>query len=107
MNFAISIFCNGCIAVQGQNYITNRDIKKLKDSITLSMLYYQKSVICFYTNNESEYAWVYTTANVDQQETAMLLLEYPHLIWIVDIRLSLGLNFFTEIKKAESRSGKS
>ncbi|EJL70589.1 L,D-transpeptidase family protein [Chryseobacterium populi] len=80
MNFAIIFFCTVCSTIVfGQNVKTNTEIAiLLKDNVNLSTLHYPKSVIQFYTKNESEYAWIDDMQKLDQPEIAMLLLEYSY-----------------------------
>lgn len=80
MNFAIIFFCTVCSTILcGQNAKTNTEIAiLLKDNVNLSALHYPKSVIQFYTKNDSEYAWIHTAQKSDQPEIAMLLLEYSY-----------------------------
>jgi len=80
MNFAIIFFCTVCSTILcGQNAKTNTEIAiLLKDNVNLSTLHYPKSVIQFYTQNDSEYAWIHGMQKLDQPEIAMLLLEYSY-----------------------------
>lgn len=54
---------------------TTRIIELLKDKTNLSRLYFPKSVLRFYTKNNTEYAW-FDGPYSDQTEMAMLLLGY-------------------------------
>ncbi|SIQ76205.1 L,D-transpeptidase catalytic domain [Chryseobacterium sp. RU37D] len=80
INFAVLFFCTVYSSiVSGQNTKTNPEITLfLKDNACLSTLHFPKSVIRFYTRNDTEYAWVNVANKPDQSEAAVLLLEYSY-----------------------------
>ncbi|MDQ0594972.1 murein L,D-transpeptidase YcbB/YkuD [Chryseobacterium ginsenosidimutans] len=72
------ILCCAIITPAQDLKMTNEIAFSLKDNVTLSKLHYPKSVIQFYTQNDSEYAWIDIMQKPDQPEIAMLLLEYSY-----------------------------
>ncbi|PTT39827.1 L,D-transpeptidase [Chryseobacterium sp. HMWF028] len=77
LNFTIGLCC--IIIVQAQDSKISQEItSSLKDSVILSRLFYPKSVIRFYTKNDSESIWMNSIRKSDQSETAILLLEYSY-----------------------------
>lgn len=73
LNYISIFFC--ILMLKGQDLKTNTEITSLlNDKVTLEKLHYPKSVVRFYSQNQSDYAWI-MPSRAEQTWTAMLLLD--------------------------------